>query len=162
MPYIIDGHNLIPKVPGLNLKAVDDELQLIELLQEFCRSVRKNVEIYFDNAPPGLASTRRFGRVTARFVRQGTTADDAIRERLRRLGGEAHNWTVVSSDQAVQSAARAVRAQVVSSEDFVGLLRQSISTIRPGQDTEKDRVAPLSPNELKDWLDLFGVDEKDE
>ena len=37
MPYLIDGHNLIPKVAGLSLKAVDDEMQLIELLQEFCR-----------------------------------------------------------------------------------------------------------------------------
>jgi hypothetical protein len=34
MPYIVDGHNLIPKVPGLNLQDMEDELQLVELLQE--------------------------------------------------------------------------------------------------------------------------------
>ncbi|MBP1702274.1 MAG: hypothetical protein H6Q38_1381, partial [Chloroflexi bacterium] len=41
MPYIVDGHNLIPKIPGLSLRAIDDEMQLIELLQEFCRVQRK-------------------------------------------------------------------------------------------------------------------------
>ena len=53
MPFIVDGHNLIPKVPGLNLQDMEDELQLVELLQEFCRINRKQVEVYFDNAPPG-------------------------------------------------------------------------------------------------------------
>ena len=28
MPYIIDGHNLIPNVPGLDLNKIDDEIQL--------------------------------------------------------------------------------------------------------------------------------------
>ena len=36
MPYLIDGHNLIPKL-GLRLDLPDDEMQLIGILQEFCR-----------------------------------------------------------------------------------------------------------------------------
>jgi hypothetical protein len=44
MPYLIDGHNLIPKIPGMNLGDVDDETQLIEMLQEFCRRRRKQVK----------------------------------------------------------------------------------------------------------------------
>jgi uncharacterized protein len=106
MPYIIDGHNLIPKLPGLELSDIDDESRLIELLQEFCRRQRKRVEVYFDNAPPVERRAQSFGAVTARFVRQGTTADAAIRARLARLGRSARNWTVVSSDQEVQAAAR--------------------------------------------------------
>src|SRR5512137_1181649 len=100
MPYLVDGHNLIPKIPGLNLQALDDEEQLIQLLQEYCRRERKQVEVFFDNAPPGGVRARTFGLVTARFVRQGSTADQAIRERLVRLGRLARNWTVVSSDLA--------------------------------------------------------------
>jgi predicted RNA-binding protein with PIN domain len=106
MAYIVDGHNLIPKIPGLSLRALDDEMQLIELLQEFCRVRRKKVELYFDNAPPGQAQVRKFGWVTARFIRQGSSADQAIHNRLEALGAAARNWTVVSSDQAVQSSAR--------------------------------------------------------
>ena len=95
MPYLIDGHNLIPKVAGLSLKAVDDEMQLIELLQEFCR-IGASRWRYFDNSPPGQPGSGAFGPVTARFVREGRTADDAIAARLKRLGRSARNWTVVS------------------------------------------------------------------
>jgi uncharacterized protein len=116
MPYLIDGHNLIPKVAGLSLKAMDDEIQLIELLQEFCRIRGKQVEVYFDNSPPGQPQSRLFGPVTARFIREGRTADDAIAARLKRLGRSARNWTVVSSDRAVQAGAREAQAQVLSSE----------------------------------------------
>jgi hypothetical protein len=77
MPYLIDGHNLIPKT-GLRLDAVDDEMELIMMLQEFLRRSRREAEVYFDGAPPGEALTKRFGRVTAHFVPLGTTAESAI------------------------------------------------------------------------------------
>ncbi len=99
MPYLIDGHNLIPKIPGLSLQALDDENHLIQLLQVFCRMQRKQVEVYFDNAPAGLATVQRFGQVTAHFVRRGSTADAAIRQRLaapgkvgRKLDGGQFRW----------------------------------------------------------------------
>jgi predicted RNA-binding protein with PIN domain len=114
MPYLIDGHNLIPKIPGLTLEDVDDEDQLLHLLTRFCQRQGKQVEVFFDKAPPGEARTRKFGMVLARFVRQGTTADEAIRVRLARLGRSAHNWTVVSSDQQIQAEARAARAHYIS------------------------------------------------
>ena len=44
MPYIIDGHNLIPHV-GLRLNALDDEMALVEMLREFCRVKKKRVEV---------------------------------------------------------------------------------------------------------------------
>src|SRR4026207_107874 len=98
MPYLIDGHNLIPKL-GLRLDSMDDEMELIPFLQEFCRRERKQVDVYFDGAPPAQAGTRKLGAVTAHFVRLGTTADDAIRTRLKTLGKSAKNWVVVSSDR---------------------------------------------------------------
>jgi len=159
MPYIIDGHNLIPKVPGLSLQQMDDEQQLVEMLQEFCRHQRKQVEVYFDNAPPGGVRARNLGLVTARFVRQGTTADSAIRRRLANLGRVARNWTVVSSDQAVQAEARAAQAQAMSSETFARLLTRALdnSLIDQGEATE----TVLNPEEVDDWLQLFGSDERD-
>src|SRR5215470_4210350 len=105
MPYLIDGHNLIPRL-GLRLDSVDDEMELISVLQEFCRLERRQVEVFFDGAPTSQAGTRKQGAVTAYFIRQGTTADDAIRDRLKKLGRSARNWTVVSSDRQVQANAR--------------------------------------------------------
>ena len=85
MAYIIDGHNLIPKIRGLRLDLPDDEEALIKMLQDFCRLQRKNVEVYFDRAAAGYAGKRGYGRVTAHFVREGSTADAVIISRLRRL-----------------------------------------------------------------------------
>lgn len=154
MPYIIDGHNLIPRIPGLDLASVDDEMQLIELVQEFCRLRRKRAEIYFDNAPPGQPKARHYGQVLARFVRTGQTADDAIRARLLRLGAEARNWTVVSSDQQVQLAGRAARAQSLTSDAFARLL---IDAIRTGEaPSGADTKSTLGADEVQEWLDLFG------
>jgi hypothetical protein len=159
MPYIIDGHNLIPKVPGLSLQEIDDEQHLLEMLQEFCRRQRRQVEVFFDNAPPGGVRARNLGAVTARFVRQGSTADNAIRVRLGNLGRAARNWTVVSSDQAVQAEARAVQAQVMPSEAFARLLIQALDDTRADQGETAE--AALDPGELDEWLQLFGSDERD-
>ncbi|MCC7129875.1 MAG: hypothetical protein B6D39_12490 [Anaerolineae bacterium UTCFX2] len=154
MPFLIDGHNLIPKVAGLSLQAVDDEQQLIEMLQEFCRVHRKQVEVFFDNAPPGGVRARNLGLVIARFVRQGSSADQAIAARLRQLGRGARNWTVVTSDLAVQAEARAAQARVLPAEEFARLLRAALDENRrdPGEQME----AGMSEDELQDWLKMFG------
>jgi len=153
MPYLIDGHNLIPKLPGLSLRAVDDELQLIDWLKNFARSERRQVEVFFDGAPPGFSGSRRYGRVTAHFIRQGRTADEAIRLRLRQLGKAARNWTVVSSDHQVQAEARAAAAQVLSSEEFAGQLSRSVQVERG---SPQGSPGELGPQDLREWLDLFG------
>ena len=149
MPYLIDGHNLIPKL-GLRLDSPDDELDLIAILQEFARLSRRRAEVYFDGAPAGEARTRRFGMVTAHFVRLGTTADSAIRAALQRLGPAARNWSVVSSDHEVQGAGRAVHAEVLSSEEFASRLKSlRKSSSRPREESK------LSSEEIAEWLKLF-------
>jgi predicted RNA-binding protein with PIN domain len=159
MPYIIDGHNLIPKIPGMSLQDIDDEIQLVNLLQEFCRIRRKQVEVYFDNAPPGSPGARNYGRVVARFVRQGWTADQAIQTKLKRLGGEARNWTVVSSDGEVQANARTARAKILTAEVFAQQVFEALG------DTAESYLEPesdLSPEEVEDWMQIFGIDEDEE
>ena len=158
MPYIIDGHNLIPKVSGLNLGDVDDELQLIKLLQDFCRITHKQVEVYFDNAPAGSAGARNFGCVTARFIREGRTADQAIKQKLSRLGGEARNWTVVSSDREVRASARSARSKSMRVEEF-GHLLSGVIKGSAKQGVEED--LGLNAQEINEWMEIFGIDEGD-
>ena len=156
MPYIIDGHNLIPKIPGLSLADIDDEQKLIELLLEFCRLRRKQAVVYFDQAPPGGPRARNYGAVTAHFVPESQTADHAIRRHLTRLGGWARNWTVVSSDLAVQAAARAAHAGILSAESFA---RELVSALDSGEaKVGKQEDVTLSPAEVDEWLGLFGGD----
>lgn len=150
MPYLIDGHNLIPKL-GLRLDEPDDELELGRVLQDFARLKRHKVEVYFDGAPPGHAGTRNLGTVRAHFIRLGQTADSAIRARLNKMGKSAKNWVVVSSDREVQSAAKINQAQPMSSDEFVKLLRNTLASAPKTSADEKT----LSAREVDEWLDIF-------
>ena len=153
MSYLIDGHNLIPKKPGMSLRALDDEIELIHRLQVFCREERKNVEVFFDQAAPGQAGIQKHGLVSAHFVRAPQTADQAIENRLQRLGRKATQYTVVSSDHAVQNAARRSHARVISSEDFARQLRVKR---RPPKEQDDERDYPsLSAEEVSEWEKLF-------
>jgi len=155
MRYVVDGHNLIPKV-GLNLAAADDELELVQLLQQFSRTSRAKVEVFFDGAPAGQAGTKRLGTVVAHFVRARTTADAAIRAWLQELRGAAQNWTVVSSDREVKDAAKSAGAKAISAEAFARLLRDERGRRRPASNGSSGRdQRALSEEEIEEWLDLF-------
>ncbi|HLB64903.1 MAG TPA: NYN domain-containing protein [Anaerolineales bacterium] len=150
MPYLVDGHNLIPSIPGLRLSDPDDESQLIGLLQAFCARARTRVTVYFDRGVLGPALTPGGGGVTVRFVRLPRTADEAIAAHLNRLGGEARNWTVVSSDGEVRSAARRAGARALTSPAFA--LR--LSPAAPSQAREKPE-APANKEEVAYWERQF-------
>jgi len=150
VPYLVDGHNLIPKL-GLRLDSPDDEMELVAILQEFARLERRQVEVYFDGAPAPHAGTRSLGTVRAHFVRLGQSADNAIRTRLEKMGKSARSWIVVSSDREVQSAARTVHADYISSEQFVKLLK-SVVDAAPKANVNREK---LSAQEVDEWLRLF-------
>ena len=150
MPYLIDGHNLIPKV-GLRLDDPDDELKLVAILQKFARLKRQQVEVYFDGAPTGQAGTRKLGTIRAHFVHLGQSADNAIRARLNKMTGDAKKWIVVSSDREVQSSARVVRAQYISAEEFVKSLSAALNSAPKANTADKK----ISPAEVDEWLEIF-------
>jgi uncharacterized protein len=155
MPYIIDGHNLIGKLPNIHLDDPDDEKQLIEMLIPFCVENNKKADIYFDNAPLGQSGAKVHGRVIARYVRSGETADQAIKRRLSKLGADAASWTVVTSDREVQTAAKRSYAKVVTSEDFANRLMADPKIVDKG----KSEDPKISNSEIDEWMDLFGGEE---
>ena len=151
MHYLVDGHNLIPHI-GLRLDDLDDELQLIQRLEKFCRRERKHVDVFFDGAPPGQAGTHKFGAVTAHFVRAQSSADAAIVNTLKLFGRAARNWIVVSSDRQVQTDAKAYHAQVLTSEAFA---RQIL--FADNRKENVNRTEPeISDEEVAEWLETFG------
>ena len=163
MLLLIDGHNLIPKIPGLSLSDPDDEMQLLGMLQEYCRVQRQQAECFFDKAPLGQPRIQKHGMIKVAFSKPGQTADDEIKKRLDELGRKAKNYTVVSSDQSVQSAARTARAEVKSSEVFskalMAVLRNESSPGKSHQNRTDD--PPIGPEEVKMWLKAFQTRKKD-
>lgn len=157
MAYIIDGHNLIPKIPNLSLKAIDDEIELIKILKTFCKGKGRKVEVFFDKAPPGQSRTQKYGSITAHFVMHGVTADRAILKYLKSLGKAARNTTVVSSDNQVRNGARAMGAKVLSSEEFSSLLLTSNTRNEeiPDDDPGASPEPKVDEAEIDQLLELF-------
>jgi uncharacterized protein len=151
MPFIIDGHNLIPKIPGLNLEDLDDEQKLIDLLQEYARVSQDSLEVYFDRAPVGQAKTTQKGRVKVIFVSEKMIADERIIKRIRTLGNAASDWVVVTSDRRIQADAKESRARSMSSEEFAQKLARALEK---GQNKRSPDKA-MSESELESWIKLF-------
>ena len=139
MPFLIDGHNLIPAA-GLRLDDEQDEARLIALLRRFCAQTGKHVTVYFDRRGPGSSQPPTAGGLTIRFCTPPSTADDAIRRHLTRLRAQAGNWTVVSSDRQVQAQAKLAGARVIGGPAFVAQMRAG--GVRPA--SEEKPESPLS------------------
>jgi len=155
MAFLIDGHNLIPKIPGLSLRDPDDEAKLLRLLQDYARRTRARLEVFFDQAPDLEQRSRRYGAVTVHFITHRSTADQAIIRRVEALGRAARQYTVVTSDRRIQVNVRAAGARVLTSEAFARRLQA------PAADGDKGSEKPAPPGteeELREWLRLFGED----
>ena len=54
MHYLIDGHNLIAKLPDISLDDPNDEIELILRLKSWASaSPKRKVTVYFDGGLPG-------------------------------------------------------------------------------------------------------------
>jgi predicted RNA-binding protein with PIN domain len=149
MPYLIDGHNLIGRYPGISLEDPEDERKLLEVVAVFARYSRRKVIVFFDRGMDGAAPQFRAGRmVTAHFVPPPRKADDAIFDFLRGRR-DLRGYTVVSSDAEVRDRARRAGAKVVASEEFA---RQVRALIQKG---EKEKPSE-EPKDIEEWLKLFG------
>ncbi len=155
MNYVIDGHNLIPHIPGLSLSDLDDEPSLISMLQEYCRLTRSRAELYFDGAPPAQKSAQGGGLVRVHFVRKGTSADDAIIRSLHQKGTSVRNDSLVSSDHRIQAEARVVGMTVIESAEFA---RRMVNVLSSAQSAAGKVEPTLTPSEVEDWLQRFSAD----
>jgi len=152
---IIDGHNLVPKIPGLHLKDEDDEVRLIEILQEYCRQARRQAELFFDGSPEPRVNQRKNGLVHVHYIKIGYSADDAIIQYCRNLGGDKDNWTVISSDHRIQNAALGLGLKSMNSDVFSHVITTTLSSEAAVQ---QKREKPLTSGEVDEWLAFFDKD----
>lgn len=150
MPYLIDGHNLIGQFG--NLDDPHDEARLVERLRRYMARKKQRCVVVFDSGlPGGLSRELSTPSVQAVFAHGGTTADAILLERIRGLRDPGH-WIVVSADQEIVNAARHRRVTVIAPADFA----TTMST--PALPDDEDPNPHLSPEELEEWLRLFGGD----
>jgi predicted RNA-binding protein with PIN domain len=150
MAILIDGHNLIGKLPDLQLDDPDDEDKLLVRLRAYRARTGKHLVVYFD---PGIAyqspARRSKGGISVRQAGTGQAADELMVRDLRRHH-DPRELTIVTSDRAIQRAARQHGARVIDSATFAAELSRT-----PEQDEPPDQP-PLSEEEVREWLEIFG------
>jgi hypothetical protein len=154
MQWLIDGHNLIGQMPNLRLDDPNDEEKLLEYLRRYRARTGQRMTVVFD-AGQGYhpAETRKLGGLTVQFVSHSQTADQVIMQRVRRVKNP-QELIVVTSDRAVQQAARQARVRVLTSPEFAQQLLQAAPA-----GSEEDRGSQvevkLSADEIDEWLTFF-------
>jgi uncharacterized protein len=152
MHYLIDGHNLISKLPDINLDDPNDEAKLALRLKSWVAARQKRrVTLFFDGGVVGGKSQELSGGgVTVIFAPANRTADALIIHRLQKVRHPAET-TVVSSDQEILAAAARRRVPTITAEAF------ALQLNRPQPEQEPaDAAGPvLSEADVAEWLAIF-------
>ena len=152
MPVLIDGHNLIGKLPDISLADPDDEARLVTRLQAYAGRTGKRVTVVFDRGLPGGRSDHLSGaRVKVVFAPTGRSADGVLRERIRRSRNPG-GLIVVSSDREVIAAAERRGARAVRAEAFASDLEPPAGPVGGVKETGEP-----TPEEVEEWLAEFGA-----
>jgi hypothetical protein len=152
MPVLVDGHNLIAKLPGIHLDDPDDEERLVERLRRYQARTGKRLTVFFDaGLPGGPDQGLSTSKVRVVFASAGGSADKLIVRRVRR-SRDPQGLTVVTSDHKIIAAverlgARAVRAETFAAE--LGAVPASAASDEAADDVR------LSSSEVDQWLALF-------
>jgi len=150
VPILIDGHNLIGRLPMLSLQDPDDEEKLVRLLQPYRARTRKAITVIFDpGAPSALPKTRRLGGIAIVFAPSGSSADAVIVRRVKKARNP-HDWLVITSDRELAEAVARQGARVKSADDF------ALELNAPQEGAPDWKEKPLSSDEVDWWLAQFG------
>lgn len=166
---LIDGYNLMHALGMARLRYGPGDLErcrhrfLTHVTGRLTSPQRSRTTIVFDaaDAPHDTPRERTIDDVTVLFAPGGDA--DAMIESLIARHSAPRQVRLVSSDHRLQKAARRRRAAFVDSEDFAAELESTQPAGEPqdpaGRGARRRALKEgerLSPDELQDWLEVFG------
>ena len=158
---IIDGNNLLFAMrEHAPLPAVGRET-LVKVVERWARQGEDTVTLVFDGAvPPGdLARQMSSTRIRVRFSAPAT-ADDIIVGMIHRARDPA-TVRVVTGDKAIRHEARIRRCRHTDAVTFVHELFPSPKASSGPKRPPAEKPEQVSPDEAREWLDLFDLDDED-
>ncbi len=159
---IIDGNNLLHAMHAhAPLPAVGRET-LVRVVERWARQGDDSVTLVFDGPVPreGLAKQMTSSRITVRFSAP-MTGDDVIVAMVHRAK-DPGGVRVVSGDTAIRREARYRRCGHTDVVKFIAELFPSERTSSPAPPTRSEKPGCVSPEDTREWLELFGVDDETE
>ncbi len=158
MHYLIDGHNLIARMPDISLTDPDDEVKLILRLRRWTAvSKKRQVTLFFDGGIPGGKNVKlSTSQVRVIFASTGQTADALIMSRLHKVKNPS-DYLLITSDQQIIATAAARKIKHLTADKFA----RRLAPPQPDTPSVTDDTPVLSDTEVAEWLATFGpVDEK--
>ncbi len=145
--YIIDGNNLIGKIPSLrkleDKQSAREKLSL--MLQRYFSGRKVKVSLHFDGYENELIKA---ARIVIRYS-LNRSADDLIRKEIENMKNIKSTY-VVSSDAEVLSYARSCGCKVIKSEEFYDMISQSNKNF-----SSEEKPTEFNKDEFKK---LFGIE----
>lgn len=161
MIFLIDGHNLIGKMPDISLTDVDDEEKLLNHLQNWAAGSRqRRLHVVFDAGKfSGQASSKSEGNLRVEFVKRGRTADSRIIQIIKEAKNPKEH-ILVTSDREIIFVARQRRITQMSSSAFVRQMIEDKKTdmLAAREPMRKPPIVnkpQLSEDQVENWLKLF-------
>ena len=149
MPIIVDGNNLLHRLPTTSRSRAE----VRRLVLETTRHERIAIVVVFDGPPPtGSPSEESLGSVTVVYAGKAV-ADDVIIGRLP-TGRAASQWAVVTDDRGLAERARRRGATVRGLSEW--------QRRRPPTPKRVTREPKLSSHEVQEWEDFFSSDSGDD
>ena len=156
--YLIDGNNLLHAVGSHGPAGAVGRETLCRLLGRWAGAHLMSVTVIFDGpAPSGdLARQMQVPGLDVHF--SGPRSADAVIEEEVGQASAPGLITVVTTDRAIQHAARYRRARCVDSEAFVAQLYASPDDSPTEAADSPEKPADISAAETRQWLREFGGD----
>ncbi|MFO0972371.1 MAG: NYN domain-containing protein [Phycisphaerae bacterium] len=159
MVVLIDGYNLL-HAARVHVRGSThlSRSQLCRMLGAWAQAGSHKVVIVFDGRGPegALAEQLSDPRIEVRQSGAERDADTWLSEHLRQYAG-ARDACLVSSDRAIQRAARSRRTKCVESDDFFGQLLADLRSGPPPSEPAEKREG-LQEEARDAWLVEFGID----
>jgi hypothetical protein len=149
MPLVIDGNNLLHRLPGHLRSRSAVRRQVLDR----ARHETMSVTVVFDGPPPaGVPVRESLGKATVVYA-GSRTADDVIIGMLPD-GPAARQWSVITDDRGLADRVRARGAEVRRLADW--------RVRREQQPRPTTFESKLSSHDIADWEAFFSNRESDE
>lgn len=148
--YIIDGNNLIGKIPSLmKIQNADKQLsreKLVHFVDRYFADKKSNVTIHFDGHPNTKINSLKCKIIYS----ENQTADDKIKKQISQ-SKSPRNIVVITSDSNLSQFARKCSCTIISSDNFA-------ADITDQNKNQNEQSIIDSMNNIDEFKKLFGAD----
>jgi len=155
MRYLIDGYNLIGKLPFISFSNPNKEEHLLQFLSMNMQKTKDTAQLVFDGKRVSsvFGSSYQSHKFRVFFTPTDQSADEFIIHKLAQLKNPS-GLIVVSSDNEIIRAANQFRVKVYRCDEFLNNIPKKIAAEKP------DRA--LSEQELIYWEGQFKKSKKND